>query len=131
MIEYVNYMVDISDEDIKDIIITAIEGGIGYWCCLDNTKDEFNSAPQDEAVSETAAKIILTDGVITLIDVKNGKHHYLDRYALMRGMSKYAELGMDEFGIFYRNKVDFYKFDAPTADKIVQLAIFGEIVYEN
>ena len=45
----------ISDvEDIDDIICTALEGGIGYWACLDNSTEEFENAPKEETVSETS-----------------------------------------------------------------------------
>lgn len=34
-------------EDIDDIICTALEGGIGYWACLDNSTEEFENAPKE------------------------------------------------------------------------------------
>ena len=50
--------VRLTDEDIEDIVVTALEGGIGYWACLDNTGKEYEEAPEDEPVSITATKIL-------------------------------------------------------------------------
>ena len=31
-------------EDMDDIMTTALEGGIGYWACLDNSTPEWEKA---------------------------------------------------------------------------------------
>ena len=36
----------LTEHDILDILTTAIEGGIGYWCCLDNTDPDWVAARQ-------------------------------------------------------------------------------------
>ena len=61
LIEYKKVQ-EFTEEDITDIVITALEGGIGYWACLDNTGEEFENAPKEEAVSETTARILLNNG---------------------------------------------------------------------
>lgn len=42
-----NANIKVTEEDISDILCSAIEGGIGYWACLDNTTEEFKDAPKD------------------------------------------------------------------------------------
>ena len=56
----VEVSVYLTDEDVADLMCTAIEGGIGYWACLDNTSEAFVNAPKEEPVSETSAKILLS-----------------------------------------------------------------------
>lgn len=60
--------IKVTDGDVMDIMCSAIEGGIGYWACLDNTTKEFEDAPKDEPYSETCAKILLNGGGIWLMD---------------------------------------------------------------
>ena len=112
----------LTEEDITDIIITALEGGIGYWACLDNTGDEFENAPKDEAVSETAARIILNNGTLVFEDADDydsQARYELTLEKLLNGIEKYAN----------ENGFDIDLLDADMADAIVQYAIFCEIVY--
>ena len=112
----------LTEEDITDIIITALEGGIGYWACLDNTGDEFKNAPREEAVSETAARIILNNGTLVFEDADDydsQARYELTLEKLLNGIEKYAN----------ENGFDMDLLDAEVADCIVQYAIFCEIVY--
>lgn len=112
----------LTEEEITDIIITALEGGIGYWACLDNTGDEFENAPKDEAVSETAARIILNNGTLVFEDADDydsQARYELTLEKLLNGIEKYAN----------ENGFDMDLLDADMADAIVQYAIFCEIVY--
>lgn len=112
---------EITEEDISDIVITAIEGGIGYWACLDNTGEEFENAPKDEAVSETVARILLNNGSVTLIDEEDDYARYeLTLEKLLNGIEKYAQ---------ENGGIDMDYLDAIMADMIVQYAIFCEVVY--
>ena len=114
--------VDITEEDITDIIITALEGGIGYWARLDNTGDEFKNAPKEECVSETAARILLNNGTLIFEDADeydSAAQYKLTLEYLLNGIEKYA----NEYGW------DLDLLDAEMADAIVQYAIFCEIVF--
>lgn len=112
---------ELTEEDITDIIITALEGGIGYWACLDNTGEEFENAPEDEAVSETVARILLNNGSVTLIDEEDEYARYeLTLEKLLNGIEKYAQ---------ENGGIDMDYLDAIMADVIVQYAIFCEVVY--
>lgn len=112
---------ELTEEDITDIVVTAIEGGIGYWACLDNTGYEFESEPEDEAVSETVARILLQNGKVTFFDEEDECARYeLTLEKLLNGIEKYA----NENG-----GIDMDDLDADMADAIVQYAIFCEVIY--
>lgn len=110
----------LTEEDITDIVITAIEGSINYWACLDNTGKEFENTPKDESVSETVAKILLDGGKVTFIDEEDDYARYeLTLKKLLRGIRKYASEGGFDMDLL----------DSDMADCIVQYAVFGELVY--
>ena len=112
--------ITLTEEDITDIVVTALEGGINYWACLDNTTDEFNNAPDDEPISITTAKILLSGGTVIFYDNEDDLAVFkltLDK--LLKGIKNYAEWrGFD---------MDYI--DADMADCIVQYALFDEVVY--
>lgn len=112
---------EITEEEITDIVITALEGGIGYWACLDNTGEEFENAPKDEAVSETVARILLNNGSVFFEDEEDPSERYeLTLEKLLNGIEKYAQ---------ENGGIDMDYLDAIMADVIVQYAIFCEVVY--
>lgn len=117
VIEY-RKMQELTEEDITDIVVTALEGGIGYWACLDNTGEEFENAPEEEAVSETVARILLNNGSVFFEDEEARYELTLEK--LLNGIEKYA----NENG-----GLDMDDLDADMADAIVQYAIFGEVIY--
>lgn len=121
----VNVSFNLRDEDISDIVITALEGGIGYWACLDNTTDVWNEYYEkypDDATSELAAKILMDGKSIFFDDEEDpGRRYELTLEKLMHGIAKldtvrFSEALMDSF-------------DAEVGDMIFQYGIFNELVY--
>lgn len=127
----VEYSFTLTDEDIEDIIVTALEGGIGYWCCLDNTPKAFEDAPDDEPTAITAFKILISGGSLRLIDeVENHEMHFMDLECLLNGIKTWEENGYDFYNVISPNKgVGICNLDAEAADGIIQCAIFGDIIY--
>lgn len=119
--------IHLTEEDIENIVVTALEGGVGYWACLDNTGDEYENAPEDEAVSETTTRILLEGGAVHIID-DEAEMHDLTLQDLLDGVKKYVERGFDVYNVF-SGDCDWVSFDADCADTIFQLALFGEVVY--
>lgn len=125
----VGFQVAVTVEDIEDMMVTALEGGIGYWACLDNSGAEFSNAPDDETISETAARLLLEGKSITLIDEEEGERHELTLKKLLAGFKKWFRDGYDCYDVVTSDGLDMCNFDAECADGVIQTAIFGEIIY--
>lgn len=109
----INHLV--TDEFIDDIMVTALEGGINYWC---NKVEVLNN---DYKGCKYASEVISKGGTLLLTDSEDGTIHLLDLVKFLRGLTKY----LSEYE-FIREGGDI---DADKADCIIQLALFGELVY--
>ena len=112
-----------SDDDISNIVCTALEGGIGYWARLDNTDEEIWFA-DDRATSEIATDLLLSGQWIKFEDAEDeddSTDWLLNLDKLLRGIAMAIENG-DWDG-------DLDTIDATAADCVFQYALFNEVVY--
>ena len=109
----VNKTIEISDEDIDNIMCDALEGGITYWCCAAKVVGEY--------LGEYVSDQISRGGEIILFDSEDDETYTLNREKFLNGVKLAIEQG-DFSG-------DFEDADSATADIIVQYALFGEIVF--
>ena len=122
--------IGLTAEDIEDIVVTALEGGIGYWACLNNIGEDWENAPKDEAVSETAARLLMEGKKLEFLDEEDRDTVWtMSLDDLLKGIKMFVEEGYDRYGAFVHNEFDGCMFDAEGADIVFQLAMFGEIVY--
>lgn len=132
--------VTVTPEDIDDIVCTALESGIGYWACLDNSTEEFENAPEEETVSETTSRLLKEGKTITLIDEEEDEKHELTLEKLLAGIKLYLEDKQRPYNILADDlnsagyskgtyELDCCMIDADVADMIVQYAVFGEVVF--
>ena len=116
------YLVPATESDIEGIIVTAIEGGTGYWAMFDNATEAFKDKPKDEPSATWATKILLEDGIITFVDEEDDNAKYdLTIEKLLKGISLNARHRP------FDSNLD--NLDIITADCIIQYALFGELVY--
>lgn len=123
----VNLNVIVTEEDIDDIMVSALEGGITYWC------------RETEVIGERMGEgwgheQIARGGILRLYDAEDGEHYDLDREKFLAGLKKYLQNplydGTIELGTKENTMVlDCGMIDAPAADQIIQYALFGEIMY--
>lgn len=136
----------LSEEEIADVITTAIEGGIGYWACLNNDTKEWEEAKkalQTEKVEKGETgnepyydEIIwkmLSDGKeVEFIDVEaedydnpgDGEVWKLTMEKFVKGLEIYeAERGS------IKKALEDGNFDAVEGDCVFQYALFGELIY--
>ena len=122
----------IYDQLILDIFTTAIEGGINYWSWTDEYK-WMNEDGSDDFYNFFAL----------IEETDNGPKHIVDRKTVVRGY----ELATESFqgdeicwstsAPLSKKKIlspsyvdeDSWDFDAGDADIIIQLGLFGEVVY--
>lgn len=123
----VNLNVIVKEEDIDDIMVSALEGGISYWC------------REAEVIGERMGEgwgheQIARGGILRLYDAEDGEHYDLDREKFLAGLKKYLERPLYDGTILRgihedRMELDCGMIDAPAADQIIQYALFGDIMY--
>lgn len=127
----VKLKLNISEEDVTDLMCNAIEGGIGYWACLDNRDSIYHDPCHKEmAYAETAAEILINGGEVVFIDEYDDDKPVLKLTLdkLLKGLTKWLE-EYDHYGAVDGKELDFCNIDADGADSIIQLALFDDIVY--
>jgi hypothetical protein len=119
-------------ERIMDLVATAFEGGVGYWCQI----VEFRKPPElvyrtdpeevyrhiDYPVNEGGALILTEDPGVGGEDT--GDRWVFDRAAIERGLT----LMHEKAPYHWKNFVEENE-DADTADAFVQYAVLGSVVY--
>lgn len=102
----------ITEEQIDDIMDAALKG-ISYWA----DKVEVDLPPENWPEGMEYSSQALTHGrILTIHDAEEDKNHILIMANFLKGLSL-----MDDF--------DYYNYDMYDADKIIQYAIFGELIY--
>lgn len=111
-------VVRVTMQDIDDILTTAFEGGITYWC--DEVKVD------GDYLGEYASEQVSRGGALYLHEMEDDRYHYLCLNDLLYGLKLYLQNKTD---IILDGGIDTCNIDADIADQIVQYAIFKEIVY--
>lgn len=114
----------VAREDIDDIMVSALEGGITYWC--DKVKVDGRS------LGEYASEQISRGGTLILYDKEEDRSELLTKAKLLQGIKMYAEQPKhgDIFEIIdHELHIDCGMVDAEVADAIIQYAIFSDIIY--
>lgn len=115
----------VTEEDITNLIVDGLEGGITYWAMLHNDTPEFEAYYKDRdlATAEIVAKIILNGGSVKITDNEEDVEptYNLTLERLLVGIQKNAEERPWD--------CDLENYDADTCDAIIQYAIFDEVVF--
>lgn len=120
---------EFSNEDINDLVSTALEGGITYWCRkavpMINIEDEMYIGVRaiDQLKVEFASDVISVGGSLKLYDAESSDIWVLNIENLLKGIKMYCE----KHNVSPTTLMDDY--DAWTADSIVQYALFNELVF--
>ena len=108
----------VSIETLEDIVVTALEGGIGYWSVLDNStkaweKYDFCDLP----VSQAAFELLYNGEALKFYDVEDNTEVWkLTWKKLLKGVEMFG--GVKEEDV-----------DAEVADRVIQYALFGKVVF--
>lgn len=115
--------VKLKEQDIDDIMVAALEGGINYWCGEAEVIEE-------KRVAEWGHEQIARGGALVLHDVEDPDQTWeLTLEKFLNGFKLWIEAGKDEYSVVSDGEVDPYNIDAGCADEIVQYALFGELVF--
>ena len=132
-------------ELLKDLFVTAIEGGINYWANVTAYKhsiEEWFATIETDDISENANGLTDDDEMVTL---------RIDENTILKGIELFAkELERDDIQDWDEgsehaqmarysaalissngavNLFDAYGYDVIGADCIVQMGLFGEVIY--
>ena len=118
----VEIRVELTQQDIDDIMVAALEGGINYWC------DEA-AVEGGEYLGKYASDQISRGGTLLLHDTDEDAYRKLDLEKFLKGFKLWMENGGDQYGAVQGHEVDCCNIAAGCADEIVQYALFGEVVY--
>ena len=120
----------ITNEDIDDIVSTALEGGINYWCSKASVIGEYLGEYASDQISRGGELIL------KLREPVEGEpdEYVLSREKLLNGIKAYLLnpnkpyniIGLLDKGELYLETANV---DAEVADMIIQYAIFNEIVF--
>lgn len=112
----------VTSEDIDDIMTTALEGGINYWC---------NEAEVvGECLGEYASEQISKGGTLILHDAESEDTWELNIEKLLRGISlAIEEEYLADYEWYDADSIDTCQIDGDVADAIIQFAIFEEIIF--
>ena len=106
---------EITDEEIDDIMADALDSGISYWCCRAEVVGDY--------LGEYASDQISRGGELILYDAESDDKWTLDRDKFLNGYKLSIEQG------YFAGDICDTDYDSGTADIIVQLALFGEVVF--
>lgn len=116
--------ITITDQDIDDIVCTALEGGINYWC--DNVEvngDYLGQYASDQISRNGQLKFYVSD------PVNDTDMFVMDKEMLLKGIRMYLENPNAPYDIIDNASIDTCNVDADVADMIIQYALFDEIVF--
>tara|TARA_R110002020_G_scaffold37537_4_gene113319 strand:- start:6830 stop:7285 length:456 start_codon:yes stop_codon:yes gene_type:complete len=146
----VNIEVKITSAEIDDIICTAIEGGINYWCeSYYGSGGDFSLLPESQVEMKYEWEHLVYGGYLTIDEdtsdlssenfdadgnyLYTGMTHKLDQESFMKGLQMWIDKHPSSVDIVsLPNKyttINTGQIDADDADCIVQYALFGELKY--
>jgi len=126
--------IEVEKERIKDILITAFEGGCGYWLTILST-DMIEESKKFKG-ELNLIKLLMMGATIPIRDAEDSKEILgeLNVFKITQAIQSMAD-GKDLKGKenehlkFHANNFFTENDDAETADVIIQIATMGEIVF--
>lgn len=126
-----------NEQVLRDLLVTAFEGGINYWARLLRYQYPQGRTAADYRVTDQTdtshpewwpsyARVPLEGGAIVLVDAETGEEfpQPLDRAAVERGLNLLADQHPHRWA-----DIRAGLYDVEDADAVVQLALFGELVF--
>ena len=117
----------LTQQDIDDIMVSALEGGINYWCRRVVVQGDYLGEYASEQISRGGKLAVWLDEPFE----EDKTCYLLDLDKFLAGFKLWLEKGGDSYdAIDYSDgSVDCGQIDATCADEIVQYALFGELVF--
>ena len=116
----------LTEQDIDDIMVSALEGGISYWA--------YRAEVVGEYLGEWASEQISRGGSLEIylyepFDAENTKMYTLTLDKFLSGFELWVKNNDTDGAILPDGHVDCGNIDSIRADAIVQYSLFGDIVF--
>jgi predicted oxidoreductase len=116
----------ISTQEIDDLMVTAFEGGINYWCDYAEIIDK----PETECTFKN--EVISRNGSLKLYDAESDDTWILTREKFLKGVEKalnhfHCDFNKNPLYATVQEMVENH--DVETVDVIIQYALFDEVVF--
>lgn len=115
--------VNLTQQDIDDIMVSALEGGINYWCREAEVVEE-------KRCGDWGHEQIARGGSLILHDAESPDKWELTLEKFLNGVKLWLQNGDDRYHALQKDgTLDTCNVDGEMADLIVQYAIFGEVIF--
>jgi hypothetical protein len=117
--------IELSDKEVVSIYTTALEGGIGYWAIADEYKWQYL---YEDWENDIVHPLEPDQVLVVLSDTEDNdfKDEQLTPAKIRAGVKLLIEKYPHLYQIINDNE---FHVDANGADAVVQLGLFGEVVY--
>lgn len=130
----INRLPQAQQQLLWDLFVTALEGGIGYWSEASSYHIWKRDPHRLDDVDGTDPD--LTGFCAAITDIEQGGDFFITASIVLRGLRKFQR-GADGLGDRYDrppqkldpDAIDDWDFDAETADIVIQLGLFDQVVY--
>jgi hypothetical protein len=116
--------IELSDKEVVSIYTTALEGGIGYWAIADEYKWQYL---YEDWENDIVHPLEPDQVLVVLSDTEDD--HFKDEQLTPAKIRAGVKLLIEKYPHMYQILDDQFHVDADGADAVVQLGLFGEIVY--
>ena len=120
----VTFDIQVSKDDIDDIMVGALEGGIFYWCLRAKVDGDY--------LGEYASEQISNGGTLILHDYIENVDYKLTLDLLLKGLQMWLQTVRGKRAIISKDGIlciDCGNIDGPACDSIIQYALFNDIIY--
>lgn len=118
--------IGLTEENIKDILCSCIEGGSNYWCQIQNCGEQWeeveNELPEDSTIEDCIMALWHKGYILHVIDVEEYAAYEISFYDFISAIQSVIDDGI-------WNGNDVCDIDGEVGDCIMQYAVFGEVIY--
>lgn len=118
----VTMKITVTDQDIDDMMVTALDYGITAWCGRVEVVGEY--------LGEWASDQISRGGKLLLHDAETEDVWELDKEKFLNGLTLWIQNSSNQSYAIEDGKINPAMIEAEDIDEIIQIAVMGEVVFE-